>query len=220
MHAEYTEKQRVLAAQEELNALNAPFAPLAQLLGKVPSEEEAASNAVPTTEVMVEEAAPNAAPTPEVVADEATTSKPACTKAADNSQNTDFSVSPELSKFLKNKSALAFSLPNADELWKQMTRLRKELGIDLNFLVDNLQSVIEVLSAHENLETATASLTHAEHEHSVAMERYTSDCSMDNLHLFVSAAKTYQTSKDICNAAREDFAEKCNIFENAVAKAL
>ena len=206
MHTEYQEKLRVSEAQRELDALNTPFAPLAKLLkDNVPSEASPATNAVPT---------PKVAPT--------VTSEPISEPASDNLEETslssELSMSLELSQFLSNKDALTFSIPDADKFWEQMTRLRKDIGIDLNFLVDNLQVVLDVLSAQENLETATESLTHADHEHSVAMERYTLEHSRDNLHLFVSAAKTYQEAKDIYKAAHESFVEHCNIFEKVVAK--
>lgn len=206
MHTDYTEKQRVIAAQKELDALNKPFASLGKLLeSKVSSEASPAINAVPAPKV--------ASP----VASEPTGEQD-CDKMTDTPLSVETSMSPELSQFLSNTDALTFSIPDAGKFWEQLARLRKDIGIDLNFLVDNLEVVINVLSAHENLKTASDSLSHADHEHSVAMKRYTLDHSRDNLHLFVSAAKTYQEAKDIYEEAHESFVKHCNIFEKAVAK--
>lgn len=209
MNTEHTEKQRVLAAQKELDAINKPFASLGKLLeGKVPSEGKVEHKEAPALEE----------PETKFTEAEAPISEPDSQKVADNSTNTECSVSEELSKLLDNKDALTFSIPNADEFWKQMAKLRG-IGIDLNFLVDNLQTVIGILYAHVNLETAATSLGHAKHEHSVAMELYTKRGDRESLQGFIKAAGIYQEAKDLYKEAQKNFVEHCQIFEKSVAKA-
>lgn len=197
MHNESEEKQRILAAQEELNALNKPFAPLAQLLDKFPNETVPTHRVTPSTDV-------------------ATASEQPSNKAVDNSLIKEYSVSPELSKFLDNKAVLTFSIPGAAEFWEQMAKLR-EIGIDLNQLVDNLQLVLAVLSFHENLENATGSLIKANKAYETAIAKFCPD-NMESLHALFAAGRARQDAKNNYVSAYENFVVNRDLFENAIAK--
>lgn len=207
------EKQLVMATQEELNAT--PFAVLAKIRDKVPAEATPVADAKPASKV-----APttDATPAPKVAPadDVAPSSEHSCNKPVKCSLIKDYTVSPELSKFLDNKDALTFSIPGAAEFWEQMTKLRS-IGIDLNLLVDYLQYVLAVLSAHENLETATDSLIKADKAYEEANAKFRKD-DMDTLHKLFAAGKALEEAKFTYNAAYDSFVEHRDAFENAVAK--
>lgn len=194
------EKNLVMAAQEELNAA---FAPLANIL-KVPAEAAPTPDAKPATK---KSPAPDSEPAFE---------QP-CSTPVKHTLIKDYSVSPELSKFLDNKVALCLNIPNAGEFWEFMAKLRS-LSIDLNLLVDNLQYLLAVLDAHENLEKATDSLIQADENYDSATAKFSKD-DIHSLHALFTAGNAFEEAKVIYNSAYESFVEHRDAFEDAVVKA-
>lgn len=204
--------QLVAAAREELNSA---FAPLALIWDKVPAKAEPVAEEPVTVVTPV----PDAEQSTDTVSE--TVENPVCEQSRDDqveySMVYGYPVSPELFQFLNNKSALIFSIPYADEFWKQMAKLR-DIGIDLNLLVDHLQYLLAVLSAHDNLEKASDELAKAEKEYKTAVEDFSPD-DMDTLHALTAAGKVFQDAKNNYAATYDIFVTACNVFQNAVAKA-
>jgi len=205
--------QLIAAAREELNSA---FAPLALIWDKVPAEAEPAIPEEPVTVVA-----------PVLDAEQSTDAvveadkNDVCEQPEDNqveySMVYGYPVSPELFQFLNNKSALIFSIPHADEFWKQMAKLR-DIGIDLNLLVDNLQYLLAVLSAHDNLDKASDELAKAEKEYRTAVENFSPD-DMNTLHALTAAGKVFQDAKNNYAATYDIFVTACDTFHKATAKA-
>jgi len=204
MHDAYTKRLRIMAQDE----LSSPFAVLATIRDKVPTKTEPASMAAPATDVVT---ASKSTPADAV----APSDEQSCKKTIKCSLIKEYSVSQELSKFLDNKAALTFSIPNASEFWEQMAKLRK-IGIDLNQLVDKFTYLLAVLSSHENLETATDSLIQADKDYKTAIANFRPE-DMNTLHMLTAAGKAFADAKIIYTAAYESFVEHCNIFEKSIA---
>ena len=204
MYAAFQEKQLasenrlIAAAQEELNS--SPFAILESIRDKVPAK------AVPVPEVKPVATVVPATSIPAVIAE------PDKHSLGENS-----AVSPELSKFLDNKEALTFTIPGADEFWKQMAKLRN-VGIDLNFLVDHLQVVLAVLSAHERYENACESLIQIDKDYAEVKEEYLKNDDIETLHKLVAFSKAREDQRKIQTSAHGEFVVARNEFNNAVRK--
>lgn len=211
-HEESHQNPLVIAARMELNS---PFASLAQIWDKVPTEAESAVEATPVADAAsdAESEAESNAPSATVVA--APTCEETPDQPSEDSLIKEYSVSPELSKLLDNKDALTFSIPGADEFWKQLAKLRN-LGIDLNRMVDKLPDVLAILSAHEDLEHATDGLIKAEKEHDKAVSNY-SKGNRSSLHALCAAGRVFTDAQNTYNAAYDSFVKHCDAFENAVA---
>lgn len=167
MHNVYMAKQRVMAAQEELNS---SFAPLAKLLDKFPVDSVSKVDAVPAT---------NVAPTNDV--------EPAPEAAPTSKQPSSNPVSPS---FIKEYS----------------------LSAELSNLIANKDTLLAVLTAHENLENFTTALINAKKKFDEANANYSTD-DFNTLHTLFAAGKAFEDAKVTYNAAYDSFIEYRDAFE-------
>lgn len=190
-------KQLVKAAQAELNTSLSPFAPLAELRDKLP------------------ETAPVATTNPEEPKCSPENSAPVCAKTTENKQEKssylkEYSIPTELKKFIVNKNSLSFNIPGSDEFWNQMKQFRN-MGIDLNVLVDNMDYLLAVITAHDDLEKATDTLISAEKDFDVARDNFSKE-NIQSLHTFVAAAKALQDAKNFYDTAFAKVVEICKNY--------
>lgn len=182
------ENPLVIAARNEINS---PFASLSKIWDKVPATTE---NVELNTHIEV--------------ANSDEQNHPPVSESSEIEENY---VSPQLSKFLNNKDAFKFSIPNANEFWEKMANLRA-LGIDLNFMVDNLSLVLQILSAHEEMERTSTDLLNAEKAHDEAIANYSKE-NRETLHSLCTAGKNLTDAQNAHCTASDIFANLCATFE-------
>lgn len=186
------ENPLVIAARNEINS---PFSSLSTILDKVPANPKTAEKAA------------------HFEGNESSyfQDKPIPSKPSDVEETSSFS---QFSKFLDNKDKFKFSIPNADEFLEKMTDLRA-LGIDLNFMVDNLSTILQILSASEEVENTHTALLNAEKEHDEAISNY-SKSNRETLHVLCTAGKKLTDAQNAYSIASVKFANLRNTFENVV----
>ena len=191
----HEEQRRILEAQEELSKFPSPFAQLSNML-KQKQEDDALKEAVsvPTGASNVEPPAESADEIP------------------DNFSK--YSLSDELSKFIKNKSNIVRNLPRDDEFWSCLKRLR-DLGIDLNNLVDNELYLWPILKAHDNLDEAITELYDAEQALEEAQKNFQMG-DFQTIEVLFKTRKAYENAKVTYNYAFDTFVAHCRTYEKAV----
>lgn len=193
MYTAYQEEQKFLASQAEEKPFPSPFAPLAVLLnnGKHTDEQtEEDENGMVTSEESVE----------------------------DNFSDLikDYSLSDELSKFIDNRDALILNIPRSDEFWDCLKHLRN-LGIDLNKLVDKEKLLWPLLNAHVKMDQAIKALKKADEDFKNAQTGF-SMSNMKAIQKLFYAGQERENARNQYNAAFDEFAECCKAFEKELTK--
>ena len=186
-------KQLVKAAQAELNTSLSPFAPLSELRDKLP------------------ETAPVATTNQEEPKCSPENSAPVCANTIDNKQEKssylkEYSIPTELKKF----TSLSFNMSEFGEFWNQMKQFRAT-GIDLNIVVDNMDSLLAYSAAYDVLQQATQSLISAEKDFDVAKDNFSKE-NIHSLHTFVAAARALQDAKNFYDVAFVKVVEICENY--------
>ena len=195
MYNWHEEQQLILEAQEELNKFPSPFSQLSDMLRKKQEEDElneaiSASTNTPCIEQPTDSADKN----------------------CDNFKK--YSLSDELSKFIKNKSHIVRNLPRDDEFWSCLRRLR-DLGINLNDLVDNELYLWPILNAHDHLDEAIAELYDAELTFEEARKNFKMG-EFTTIEVLFHAGKAREQAKQEYNSAFDAFLAHCRAYEKAV----
>lgn len=127
-----------------------------------------------------------------------------------------YSLFNEIENFIDNKSKINLNLPRSEEFWECLKDLRN-IGPDLNMLIDNETYLLSILSANSAFEEAV-------HDLDVAKQTYTKaqlDFNMENFetlnNLFV-AGQSYETAKAVYNRALDNFIACCKTYEEVVTK--
>lgn len=197
MHNNYEEHLRILAEQEERNKFPSPFAQLSDMIRQKQENSSAAEVA-----------------------------QPCCESTANDQSNehsaeisnyfSKYSLSDELSRFIKNKSEVARNLPRDDEFWSCLKRLR-DLGINLNALVDNELYLWPILEAHNALDDAISALYDAEEDFKEAQKNFKMGDFKTIEHLF-KIGKAREEAKVAYNIAFDSFVKYCQAYENFANK--
>lgn len=203
MYNWHEEQQRIMEAQEELNKFPSPFAKLSDMLKQKQAEEKLAEAEEPCSDVSCD------APHDENRNEQVTESQ---TEITDNFSK--YSLSDELSKFIKNKSHIVRNLPRDDEFWSCLKKLR-DLDINLNDLVDNELYLWPILEAHDNLDEAISALYDAEHDFEEAQKTFKMG-EFATIQTLFKAAKAREDAKKAYNYAFDAFVAHCKAYEKAV----
>lgn len=197
MYNWHMEQQAILDAQAKLNNFPSPFAQLSDMLKQKQKEEELSKVTEPCSEPSESE-------------------QPTEPQAEMTDNFSKYSLSDELSKFIKNKSHIVRNLPRDEEFWSCLKSLR-DLGIDLNGLVDNELYLWPILNAHDHLDEAIAELYDAELNFAEAQKNFKMG-DFATIQVLFNAGKARETAKAEYNSAFDMFLAHCKAYEKAVSK--
>ena len=195
MYDWHKEQQDLLEAQAEHNKFPSPFAHLSEMMKQKQQEKELSE----VTEPCADSSCVEQLTDPQ-------------TEVTDNFSK--YSLSDELSKFIKNKSHIVRNLPRDDEFWSCLKRLR-DLGIDLNGLVDNELYLWPILNTHDHLDEAIAELYDAELDFKEAQKNFQIG-EFTTIAALFHAGEAREQAKQKYNSAFDAFLAHCKAYEKAV----
>ena len=191
MHTCYEEQQKFLAQQEELSKFPSPFAQLSEMLkekGRSLPEEQSFSE-------------------DQTIAEE----HPAENTTEVNNNFSKYSLSDELSKFIKNRGEIIRNLPRDEEFWACLKKLRS-LGINLNALLDKEEYLWPILEAHDSLNVAIEALYDANQAFEKAQKNFVMGDFKTIQELFTTG-KSNEEAKAAYNKAFDKFLSCCKAYE-------